>query len=506
MPNFKRRKLKANKQRIKKYKQNKPTTVQSIDSSDEVISHTQLPILVTNKKVVKRSPINNASSSETTIIYLPNQITKQNSKHEQTTVSTINKIDLAQAAKTDQSLINPREHSHTTHNALTESIQSPSYITANKNFQSEKHKVKKQAELNSKAIQSQPSPDTNSIPNYLTEISNKQQFRFVFITLTAAILTGYWLMHQSIQTYYQQTYHRDLPEAEMITNNTKEQIDSSLNSLLNKLHHFNERLINNFNENHVYTPAYKQLLAQQHQQHLAEQTALAEKERQLSKQAKLKADFTLSNTDQVFFAGDSLMQGVAPFVQKWLNEQHQIKSVNLSRQSTGLTYPGFFNWPQTIIDTLTNNPQIKILVIYLGPNDPWNMPNPSGGPFLHFKSPEWEAIYRNRIKTIIDTAHQYEVTVLWLTPPDVRRTKLNEQMIYLRDLIQDEVSRNQGYTMDTRMILGSQNNQFSDSITTNNGNKIKTRSADGIHFSIAGQKILAKAIFDRFIFQQNKDK
>ena len=68
------------------------------------------------------------------------------------------------------------------------------------------------------------------------------------------------------------------------------------------------------------------------------------------------------------------MQGVAPHVQKWLSETYGIKTINLSKQSTGLTYPGFFNWPQTIGNTLATNPQIKILVMFLGPNDPWDIP------------------------------------------------------------------------------------------------------------------------------------
>ena len=40
-----------------------------------------------------------------------------------------------------------------------------------------------------------------------------------------------------------------------------------------------------------------------------------------------------------------------------------------------------------------------------------------------------------------------------------------------------------------------------------NGQKIKTRSADGIHFSLLGQKIIAKTIYERFNFatQTNTD-
>ena len=193
------------------------------------------------------------------------------------------------------------------------------------------------------------------------------------------------------------------------------------------------------------------------------------------------------------------MQGVAPHVQKWLNDAYGIKTINLSKQSTGLTYPSFFNWPQTIGNTLATNPQIKILVMFLGPNDPWDIPDPhNGSRFISFASPQWENIYRSRIKTIMDTARQHQVTVLWLTPPSMRKQKLNEQMIYLRQITADEVNKNQGYVMDTRTMLGGNGDEFYDTVTQTDGKKIKTRSSDGIHFTVTGQKIIAQNIFNRF--------
>ena len=52
------------------------------------------------------------------------------------------------------------------------------------------------------------------------------------------------------------------------------------------------------------------------------------------------------------------MQGVAPFVQKHLKQEYGVQSVNLSKQSTGLSYPNFFDWPKTIEQTLPKEPDI----------------------------------------------------------------------------------------------------------------------------------------------------
>lgn len=333
--------------------------------------------------------------------------------------------------------------------------------------------------------------------------SNKQQFRFVLLFFLITATISLWLMQNSVIAYYQQTYHSN----STLTNlkqqtwwQTGSHAGETLNNGVSQLNQYiksaNLSIITAFNDNYAYTDSYKAKLQQQLK--LAqEQHRLAQKK--AAKENDMKAAFTLTAADEVFFAGDSLMQGVAPHVQKWLSDVYGIKTINLSKQSTGLTYPGFFNWPQTIANTLDNNPHIKILVMFLGPNDPWDIPDPhNGSRFVSFASPQWESIYRNHIKTIMDSARQHQVTVLWLTPPSMRKQKLNEQMIYLRQITADEVSKNHGYVVDTRAMLGSNGDQFYDTVTQTDGKKIKTRSSDGIHFTVTGQKIIAQNIFNRF--------
>lgn len=333
--------------------------------------------------------------------------------------------------------------------------------------------------------------------------SNKQQFRFVLLVFIITAGIALWLMQNSIIAYYQQTYHSNsiLTKLKQYTwwqtgSRAGEALNNGVSQLNQSIKSANLSTITAFNDNYAYTDSYKAKLQQQLK--LAqEQHRLAQKKAAIEND--MKAAFTLTAADEVFFAGDSLMQGVAPHVQKWLSEVYGIKSINLSKQSTGLTYPGFFNWPQTIANTLDNNPHIKILVMFLGPNDPWDIPDPhNGSRFVSFASPQWESIYRSHIKTIMDSARQHQVTVLWLTPPDMRKQKLNEQMIYLRQITADEVNKNHGYVVDTRAMLGSNGDQFYDTVTQADGKKIKTRSSDGIHFTLSGQKIIARNIFNRF--------
>ena len=223
-----------------------------------------------------------------------------------------------------------------------------------------------------------------------------------------------------------------------------------------------------------------------------EKIRLAKEEQARAHQALLD-QFTLTKTDQVFFAGDSLMQGVAPHVQKHLQEKFDIKTINLSKQSTGLSYPSFFDWPKTIQDAISENKQIKVLIVFLGANDPWDMPNPKGGSYLKFQSPEWETVYRSRISQIIQTAKENRISVMWLSPPNMKKDSLNQQMVYLNRVISDEVKKHQAFFIDSRPLLGGKNDIYNEYVTKN-GNSIKMRSADGIHFSTDGQKLIAQVI------------
>ncbi|WP_109513469.1 DUF459 domain-containing protein [Pseudomonas ovata] len=198
--------------------------------------------------------------------------------------------------------------------------------------------------------------------------------------------------------------------------------------------------------------------------------------------------------DEVFFVGDSLMQGVAPHLANSLLKRYNIKSINLSKQSTGLAYPGFFNWPQTVHETLEAHRNIRLMVIFLGPNDPWDMPESRGKPFLRFKSEAWEALYRQRVRSILEQAQQFDAQVIWVGPPNMNAAKLSTGMQYLRELYRTEAQQYQQIYLSANEVFGYQAEDFSFYMTDEAGKKSKIRVDDGIHFTPFGQKLIANKV------------
>jgi hypothetical protein len=209
---------------------------------------------------------------------------------------------------------------------------------------------------------------------------------------------------------------------------------------------------------------------------------------------------TLAEGDEVFFVGDSLMQGVAPHMANTLRKRYNVKSTNLSRQSTGLAYPNFFNWPKTVESTLAANPKIRLMVIFLGPNDPWDMPDGKGKPFLRFKHPDWEVAYRQRIDSILDVARDRGVQVIWVGPPNMEKAKLSAAMAYLNELYKSQIELYHQHFVSANRILGYENDTFSYYLTANGQKKVKTRVDDGIHFTPTGQKLIAEGVLSLIQF------
>ncbi|MFD1259419.1 SGNH/GDSL hydrolase family protein [Entomomonas asaccharolytica] len=215
--------------------------------------------------------------------------------------------------------------------------------------------------------------------------------------------------------------------------------------------------------------------------------------------------FLLEKGQKVFFVGDSLMQGVAPHAMRSLLKVHGIESINLSKQSTGLSYPRFYNWPQMARETFSKNPDIKLMVVFMGPNDPWDFPVVRGKRFLKFNTPEWEGVYRARIQQLINAATDHGAQVLWIGVPNMKDTKLNVGVIKLNKIYQSQVTIAGQRYIPSNDLLGMQDDQFVKFLRIPNRGNVTLRTDDGVHFTIIGQKRIADKIISLLRFNDSMD-
>lgn len=333
-----------------------------------------------------------------------------------------------------------------------------------------------------------PEPKHIDLSQKIEPYSHGRTLSFLLFTLCLFAVLSLWIMQNSVNAYYVQTYHKNSPLTALDDykwwkkgGEIGDGLYAHHAALLEKIAGYNQKIVASVN---LHINNQLDTTDQQEADTLLDEQQI---------ETVVHNPYVLNSGDEIFFAGDSMMQGVAPHVQQHLQKNYNIKSVNLSKQSTGLAYPKLFNWPKTIETTLQNNPRIKILAVFLGPNDPWDMPNLEAGGSLKFQTPEWEAGYRSRMASILNTAKQHNVAVIWITPPNMKKNKLNDQMIYLNQVMQDELALHDVLMIDSRELVGGVNNVYNDYLVKD-GESIKMRSGDGIHFTVKGQKILADVL------------
>lgn len=351
-------------------------------------------------------------------------------------------------------------------------------------------------------------------------------FLSVFIFLLTALLVGFWLMQNSINAYVIQTYHRPaFLTSEQQFWQKGAQIGDTLiqnyETLIDQIKAVNAQMIASHNSA-LTKPSFEEVTVKQSVEsttpvnfvpinNLAidsiktDSTNIAAFRLQIPANAEDAANdlptqnlqfvsqstqLSLGKNDKVFFAGDSMMQGIAPHIQKYLQNNH-IDSINLSKQSTGLSYPKFFDWNKTIKETINKDKNIKLLIVMLGPNDPWDFYKDNK--YIKFGSEAWKEEYQSRMSDIIQFAQSKQVKIIWITPPNMKKNQLNEQMNVLNDVMSDILLKSHVKVVDSRPIMGGLNNRYNDYLEKE-GKKIKMRTNDGIHFTPEGQRILAKEI------------
>ncbi|TLD82818.1 SGNH/GDSL hydrolase family protein [Helicobacter trogontum] len=188
--------------------------------------------------------------------------------------------------------------------------------------------------------------------------------------------------------------------------------------------------------------------------------------------------------------GDSLMQGIGMVLPRMLQE-HGFRTKNIAKQSTGLTYPSFFDWENATLQAFQQYKDIGVLVVCLGANDPWNMPK------MRFGSESWEATYKKRIQAIINVAKSHHAEVVWYAVPMTKNEALNKKLMYLNTLYQQIVSENGGIFLTADAIL--QNGRFSAYIKDGKGKSRLVRAQDGIHFTPYGSRLLAKTLIKHIV-------
>ena len=197
---------------------------------------------------------------------------------------------------------------------------------------------------------------------------------------------------------------------------------------------------------------------------------------------------------RLWIGGDSLAGSLGPSLGAVAGQTGVVQPQFDSRVSSGLTSPGFFDWPTHAAKEMARlDPEVVVFII--GANDfaaPMNTtPDASG-------DPAWKATYTKLINDMLDALGADHRTVVWIGSPSFKDDR-NTQIKQLDELMSDEIAKHAGVVyIDDYKLFTDADGKYAASLAPvdqPDASPVLVRAGDGVHFTTQGADRLAQTVF-----------
>lgn len=188
--------------------------------------------------------------------------------------------------------------------------------------------------------------------------------------------------------------------------------------------------------------------------------------------------------------GDSLAVLAAEGLTQAYADRRDIAIVGHARESSGLVRDDYYDWIKTAHDLASGKERIDFVVVLIGIND--LQPLRDGAASLDPLSDKWREIYGQRIEKLVEQFQVLHIPVAWVGLPPMRSDRFNAQVVKLNEIYKQRAEQAGAKYIDIWDAFADQNGQYDAFGPDVNGQTVKLRGADGIHFTKAGSRKLAQ--------------
>jgi uncharacterized protein len=181
-------------------------------------------------------------------------------------------------------------------------------------------------------------------------------------------------------------------------------------------------------------------------------------------------------------AGEGLTQAYA--------DNSAIAVVTRARGSSGLVRDDYYDWIKAAHDLAAGKDRIDFVVVLLGIND--LQPLRDGATALDPLSDKWREIYGQRIEKLVEPFQLAHMRVAWVGLPPMRNDRFSAQAVKLNQLYKEHAEKAGAIYIDIWDAFANQNGEYDAYGPDVNGQSVKLRGLDGIHFTKAGSRKLAQ--------------
>ncbi|HEX7776732.1 MAG TPA: DUF459 domain-containing protein [Parvibaculum sp.] len=189
--------------------------------------------------------------------------------------------------------------------------------------------------------------------------------------------------------------------------------------------------------------------------------------------------------------GDSLGDGVWAGLYHVLHKDKRFSVIRKSRVATGFVRQDYYDWNQAVRDAAADT-KIDIAVVVMGTNDRQTIVE-DGARYALFE-PKWREIYEARIDDFTETLKKSGARIYWVGLPVMRSATFESDMETFTQIFESRAKANDVTFIPTHDIAADKEGKYDAYRTDASGRKRLLRAEDGIHFTMDGYELLARAI------------
>ncbi len=186
--------------------------------------------------------------------------------------------------------------------------------------------------------------------------------------------------------------------------------------------------------------------------------------------------------------GDSLASDVASALDRFYEEDPNLMVIGQAVGSSGIVRTDFFDWPKAIDEQIAKD-SFDIAVIIIGTNDRQKLN--IGGTSYGSLTPEWTVEYSGRVSRIVQALRAANKPTIWIGLPPMEAPTFGGTMIGINEIQRLAVFGGGAEFLDIFARFADENGKYTSRGPDLNGNQVRMRRDDGIHFSTAGADKLA---------------
>lgn len=192
---------------------------------------------------------------------------------------------------------------------------------------------------------------------------------------------------------------------------------------------------------------------------------------------------------QIAVFGDSLADYLSRGLEEVFEDNADVAVTDRAKGDSGLVRKDVVDWPKAAEDYLKTNPKVTYAVVMLGAND--RQPIREGDQTLESLSDRWREAYRSRVDALIKVFSDRKIPLVWVGTPPMRSDGLTRDLGTINEMFRDRLAKAGGTYVDVGPGFGDDRNRYTLNGPDIDGQTVKLRTSDGVHFTRAGSRKLA---------------